>query len=139
MSEIVVGYDGSDSSKAALSHALEFAKALGDSVVIVFGDAPGGYGGGEVPEHKASGGRIRPQGDTGGRSTRPSRRRSSAQVELVNEHPHEALITVAKRHDARMIVVGSHGESPLKGTIVGSTAYKLLHFSETPVLVVRPR
>ena len=52
MSEIIVGYDGSDSSKAALSHALEFAKALGDSVVIVFGDAPGGYGGGEVPEQR---------------------------------------------------------------------------------------
>ena len=62
-----------------------------------------------------------------------------SEVELVNEHAYEALITVAKRHDARMIVVGSHGESPLKGTIVGSTAYKLLHFSETPVLVVRPR
>ena len=59
-------------------------------------------------------------------------------IELVNEHAYEALITVAKRHDARMIVVGSHGESPLKGAIVGSTAYKLVHFSETPVLVVRP-
>jgi nucleotide-binding universal stress UspA family protein len=37
-----------------------------------------------------------------------------------------------------MIVVGSHGESPLKGTVLGSTPYKLMHFSKTPVLVVRP-
>jgi nucleotide-binding universal stress UspA family protein len=43
-----------------------------------------------------------------------------------------------ERNDAHMIVVGSHGESPVKGAIVGSTAYKLVHFSETPVLVVRP-
>ena len=35
-----------------------------------------------------------------------------------------------------MIVVGSYGEPPLKGAILGSTAYKLLHSSELPVLVV---
>jgi len=39
MSEIVVGYDGSDSSKSALKQALEFANGLGDGVVIVFGYA----------------------------------------------------------------------------------------------------
>jgi nucleotide-binding universal stress UspA family protein len=138
MSEIVVGYDGSDSSKAALSNALEFAKALGDSVVIVFGDAPGGYGGGEVPEQKQAVDEFARKVTQEALDAAQSAKVESA-VELVNEHAHEALITVAKRHDARMIVVGSHGESPLKGTIVGSTAYKLLHFSETPVLVVRPR
>ena len=37
-----------------------------------------------------------------------------------------------------MIVVGSHGESPLKGAIIGATPYKLVQLSETPVLVVRP-
>ena len=52
MSEIVIGYDGSDSSKTALRQALDFAKALGDSIVVVFGAAPGGYGGGEVPEQR---------------------------------------------------------------------------------------
>ena len=37
-----------------------------------------------------------------------------------------------------MIVVGSYGERPLKGAIIGSTAQKrLLHLSERPVLVVR--
>ena len=138
MSEIVVGYDGSDSSKAALSHALEFAKALGDSVVIVFGDAPGGYGGGEVPEQKQAVDEFARKVTQEALDAAQSAKVESA-VELVNEHAHEALITVANRHDARMIVVGSHGESALKGTIVGSTAYKLVHFSETPVLVVRPR
>ena len=52
MSEIVIGYDGSDSSKTALGQALGFAQALGDSIVVVFGAAPGGYGGGEVPEQR---------------------------------------------------------------------------------------
>jgi hypothetical protein len=32
----------------------------------------------------------------------------------------------------------SNCESTLKGTVFGSTPYKLRHFSKTPVLVVRP-
>jgi nucleotide-binding universal stress UspA family protein len=35
-----------------------------------------------------------------------------------------------------VIVVGSYGESPLKGAILGSTPHKLLHISERPVVVV---
>jgi nucleotide-binding universal stress UspA family protein len=49
----------------------------------------------------------------------------------------EGLIEVADEHDARMIVVGSHGERPLKSALVGSTPTRLLHLSERPVLVVR--
>lgn len=137
MSEIIVGYDGSDSSKSAMSHALDFAKSLGDSVVIVFGAAPGGYGGGEVPEQRKA------VEEFGERTTQEAvemakSAKIDSTVELVNEHPHEALINVAEKHGARMIVVGSHGESPLKGAIIGSTPYKLVQLSEVPVLVVRP-
>ena len=35
-----------------------------------------------------------------------------------------------------MIVVGSYGEPPLRGVILGSTPFKLLHEAERPVLVV---
>jgi nucleotide-binding universal stress UspA family protein len=59
------------------------------------------------------------------------------EVELVPEHPAHALMDVADRRSGRMIVVGSHGESPLKGTALGSTRYKLVHSSQSPVLVVR--
>jgi nucleotide-binding universal stress UspA family protein len=137
MSEIIVGYDGSDSSKSAMSHALDFAKSLGDSVVIVFGAAPGGYGGGEVPEQR------RAVEEFGRKVTQEAVEMANSAkveqtVEMVNEHPHEALIDIAEKHGARMIVVGSHGEGPIKGAIVGSTAYKLVQLSKVPVLVVRP-
>jgi len=36
-----------------------------------------------------------------------------------------------------MIVVGSYGEKPLRGAILGSTPHRLLHLTERPVLVVR--
>jgi nucleotide-binding universal stress UspA family protein len=137
MSEIVVGYDGSDSSKAGLNHALDFAKALGDSLVIVFAAAPGGYGGGEVPEQRKAveefGQKVTQEAEEMAKSAGIKH-----SIELINEHPHQALITAGEKHDARMIVVGSHGESPLKGAIIGSTPYKLVQLSEVPVLVVRP-
>jgi nucleotide-binding universal stress UspA family protein len=136
MSEIVIGYDGSDSSKTALGQALGFAKALGDSIVVVFGSAPGGYGGGEVPEQR------RAVEEFGTKVTQEAIDTAKAadvdcKVELINEHPHQALITAGDKHDARMIVVGSHGENPFRGAIIGSTPYKLVQLSDRPVLVVR--
>jgi nucleotide-binding universal stress UspA family protein len=46
---------------------------------------------------------------------------------------------VARERDARMIVVGSSGEPPLKSVIIGSTPHKLLHVAERPVLVAHTR
>ena len=59
-----------------------------------------------------------------------------AEVEMVAKRGAEALIDVADRREARLIVVGSFGEGPLKGAILGSTPYKLLHLARRPVLVV---
>lgn len=58
------------------------------------------------------------------------------EVELIAKRAVDALLDAAERHDARMIVVGSYGEPPLKGVILGATPSKLLHLSERPVLVV---
>ena len=136
MSEIIIGYDGSDSSKTALGQALGFAKALGDSIVVVFGAAPGGYGGGEVPEQRKAveefADKVTQEAVEFAKSAKVD-----CKVELINEHPHEALITAGDKHDARMLVVGSHGENPLKGAIIGATPYKLVQLSDRPVLVVR--
>jgi nucleotide-binding universal stress UspA family protein len=136
MSEIVIGYDGSDSSKTALGQALGFAEALGDSIVVVFGAAPGGYGGGEVPEQRKA---VEEFANTVTAEAVEIAKSANVdcKVELINEHPHEALITAGDKHDARMIVVGSHGERPLKGAIIGSTPYKLVQLSDRPILVVR--
>ena len=137
MSEIVVGYDGSDTSNGALDEAIALAKGLGDSVVIVFGYAPGGYGGGEVRAQREAVEELGEQVTSKG-VEQAKAAGVECEVELINEHPHEALMTVAGKRDARMIVVGSHGESAIKGAVLGSTPYKLVHTSKTPVLVVRP-
>ncbi len=135
MGSIVVGYDGSDSSKAALSRALDLAKSLGDEVAVVFGYSPPGIWGGEIAEHEEA---IEEFGEK--LMTKAEQQALAAGVgvayELVPKRGAEAVLDVARRRDARMIVVGSSGETPLKGAILGSTPYKLLHQTERPVLVV---
>ena len=42
----------------------------------------------------------------------------------------------ADRLAARLIVVGTRGESPFLGALVGSTPHKLVQVAQRPVLVV---
>ncbi len=137
MSEIIIGYDGSGTSKAALDKASELAKGLGDSVVLVFGYAPGGYGGGEVRAQREAVKEFAEKMVAEG-VEQAKGQGADVEVELVNEDSYEALMNVAEARKARMIVVGSHGEGAIKGAILGSTTYKLVQLSKVPVLVVRP-
>jgi nucleotide-binding universal stress UspA family protein len=60
-----------------------------------------------------------------------------AKAAVVDARPVDGLLALADEHQARMIVVGTHGELPIMGVVLGSTVYKLLHRSPVPVLVVR--
>jgi nucleotide-binding universal stress UspA family protein len=135
MGEIVVGYDGSNCAEAALDAALGLAKGLGDGVVVVFGYAPPGLWGGEIAEHEQAVEEFGEKVMTKAKQ-QAAEQGIEAAVELVPKRPVDALIAVAETREARMIVVGTHGEPPLKEMILGSTPNKLLHVSELPVLVV---
>lgn len=131
---LVVGYDGSDCARAALEEAIGLATATGDRIVIAFGYEPGGYG----EEHTAHREEVRKFGVsvTAPALERAERAGVEATLGLVPERPVEALLALAEEHDARAIVVGTYGESPIRGAILGSTPHKLLAASERPVLVV---
>jgi nucleotide-binding universal stress UspA family protein len=135
VSGLVVGYDGSACGEAALAEALRIAPPLGDEVTAVFGYAPPGIWGGEIAEHEEAieelgekvMGRAREQAAAAGMEIRQM---------LVPKRGVDALLEVAEELDARMIVVGTFGEPPLKGIILGATTNRLLHLTERPVLVV---
>jgi nucleotide-binding universal stress UspA family protein len=133
-STLVVGYDGSECASAALEEAIKLAGETGDGIVIAFGYDPGGYG----EERGAHREEVRKFGEqaTAGAVDRAKEAGVEATLALVAERPVEALLSLAEEHDARAIVIGTHGESPLRGAILGSTPHKLLHVSERPVLVV---
>ncbi len=135
MAALVVGYDGSERGDAALDQALALAGGMDAKVVAVFGYAPPGIWGGEIAEHEEA---IE---ELGTKVIEKAKEHASAHgveidTELVPKKPSEALMQVGKQRQASMIIVGTYGEAPLKGAILGSTAYKLLHLSELPVLIV---
>lgn len=135
MSGIVVGYDGSECGEAALEAALALAPALGDEVTVVFGYAPPGLWGGEIAEHEQA---IEELGEKvlGRAREQAAAHGATISQELVAKRATEAILDAAKERDARMIVVGTFGEAPLKGMILGSTTNKLLYLTDRPVLVV---
>ena len=135
MSGLVVGFDGSEAGRVALDRALGLAGELGDRVTVVFGYAPPGIWGGEIADHEQA---IEELGEKvmGEARQQAEARGAEIDVRLLAERSAEALMKTADQLDARMIVVGSFGEPPLKGVILGSTPNKLLHLSSRPVLVV---
>jgi nucleotide-binding universal stress UspA family protein len=132
---IVVGYDGRGGSQAALERALDLAGPLGAPLVIVFSYEASRLGG-EVADLDEA---IAAHGSQVLEDA--LRRASGAGVPVETEQraqpSAEGLVAAAEEHDAQMLVVGSTGEGPLRGMLIGSTPYKLLHLSERPVLVVR--
>jgi nucleotide-binding universal stress UspA family protein len=130
--ELIVGYDGSDCAKAALAQAADLARGSGTRVVIGFAAAPPAPGA-EVSDHRRALEELgrRYLGEAAGLVDGVE-----TVTEVVGERPAEALLHLAERYDARMIVLGTHGETPLVGAILGSVPHKLLHLSKLPVLVV---
>jgi nucleotide-binding universal stress UspA family protein len=47
------------------------------------------------------------------------------------------IVNDAKEVDADVIVMGSRGRGDIAGLLLGSTAHKVIHLSDRPVLVVR--
>jgi nucleotide-binding universal stress UspA family protein len=52
-------------------------------------------------------------------------------------HAAREIIEDARERDAGVIVMGSRGRSEIAGLVLGSTAHKVIHLADRPVLVVR--
>lgn len=132
---VVLGYDESPGAVAALRTAIEVARRWDEPLVLVYGVMPPGAVGEEFRSHQEALteiGRVA----TSHALAEAESAGVSATVELVQAKPADALLSVADAHDATVIVVGTMGESPLRGAMLGSTPHKLLHLSTRPVLCV---
>ena len=116
---VVLGYDESPSANAALVETIRVAKEREAAVVVVFGfyiSPWGGTGEGSIREAVMKVGQHavnRAVADLEAAGVAVSSR-------LVEGKPADALIAVAAEMGADMIVVGTVGENPIAGALLGS-------------------
>ena len=57
-------------------------------------------------------------------------------AELIEGSDADAILTLAEKHNADLIVMGTRGFGAVKGLLVGSVSRKVIHLSTCPVMVV---
>ncbi len=135
MSTLVLGYDGSPSATAALEKTVEVARTTGSDVVVVFGYYVSPLGGTpagslrEALEHVGSHAVGRAVADLEAAGIPVSSR-------IEQGKPADVLIAVANEVGADTIVVGTVGENPISGALLGSVVLRLVQRSTLPILVV---
>jgi len=147
---IILGYDGSECAREALDAAVDLARDRpGSRIIVVHGrEVNLAVGGGPmaaeliVPELEDSEplpaeAAVRSLLDEA--AARIVAAGVAVESTFVGRSSSAALLDVAEREGADMIVVGSHGTGAIRGMLLGSTPYKLLHRSHVPVLVVPHR
>ncbi len=140
---IIVPTDGSDITAKALDQALALAKALGSQIFAVSIKEPFPYS--AVSEmqptppqefydaqERIAQSRLRTVLAAAEKAGVPAEAHS---VEAL--HPWEAIIEHAKRVDADLVVMASHGRRGVQALLLGSETQKVLTHSTIPVLVVR--
>ena len=134
--ELIVGIGGDGSGTAAALTAARIATLMNAKVVLVFGYDPtslGPRGGALEDEILAVGQRAV---ETVRAELAAAYPKLEIETEFVKDHAVEALMQVAADRHAEVIAVGHGGGGPLRGALLGSTTYELVHRATLPVLVV---
>lgn len=137
---VVVGYDGSPASRAALARAAERAGADGKVYVVHAYALPTDWVAGphyqellDVQLNNARDlmGRLEEESgsDLQGVSWEP---------EIIGDPPARAIAHVAATRDADEIIVGTRGFGRARA-LLGSVAHELIHLAECPVTVIPER
>ena len=147
---IVIAIDFSEDSKAALEWGMEEAALRNAPATILHvvhdpGDAPGYY-------HKKQKKFMMPLTEAAGlifdefidecRSEIPALKSMDARPvrrKLAKGIPVRRILEFAEKWDARMIVMGSRGQTGIKHLLVGSKAEQVVQLSPIPVTIVKAR
>ncbi|MFF4622465.1 universal stress protein [Nonomuraea jabiensis] len=137
---VVVGYDGSGHSEAAMTYAIEQARARGAQLHVVFAWQVPAFSSYAVTYSSLLERIVRAEARTARERVVPWRESNPDLVitdEQLCEHPVKALMEAARTAD--LVVVGSHGLSGFASAVLGSVSHGVLHHVSCPVAVVRPR
>jgi nucleotide-binding universal stress UspA family protein len=137
--QILVGLDGSESSRNALDTALELARLTGGRVHAVSVEE-------HLPMYAATVGEVDEEGEFknkyfDGVRDEALRIASNAGVVLTHEvmrgHAADLLVRTAKSGHFDLVVLGHTGHSRLHHVVLGSTADRVVEHAPCPVLIAR--
>lgn len=141
ISTIVVGVDGSDGSRRAAEHAVAIARHWGASLklVTVVRTPEGWWGiGGAPPSPEALSTALVEGQQQILKEFEDNLDLDGITYETIEElgDPVGRLLYVCEANDVDLLVIGRRGAGLAERVILGSTADRLTHLSECPVLVV---
>jgi nucleotide-binding universal stress UspA family protein len=135
--EVILGFDGSEGARHAVEEAVALARAFDSPLILAFGYEPPATGGEVADLRKAVEARGKDVLQTGVRLVADADASVPVEAILVDQRPADSLADLAAQRGARAIVVGHRGMGPIRGAVLGSVTYQVLHSAPCPVLVVK--
>ena len=137
---IVVGYDGSPASRAALARAADRAGEDGHIYIVHAYSVPADYIG--APNYQSlltaaltrAEARVAQIEEESGADLQGV----AWETELMGEPPARAIADVARARDADEIIVGTRGHGRARA-LLGSVAHQVIHLAECPITVIPER
>ena len=147
ISKILVPTDGSKAAQKAAMYAVELAKQLKATVIVLSVIDKRSFMGQTVPAGKTSRHVIEPiedylreaaKGYAGEVNKLCDKNGVHSKTVITAGHPVENIVKEAARAKADLIIMGSHGKSALAAAVLGSVTYGVIHKdTKIPVLIVR--
>ncbi len=132
---IVLALDGSDEARNAIPVATELAEKEEAKLVIAHVLQYPAAKGGEVPPP----GQDEIRAEIKQQAEDLSTRGIPVEVEFADAvlgGPAHAIVDIADRTGADLIVTGTRGRTSVAGVLLGSVTHRLLHIAKRPVLAV---
>ncbi|HEY2771935.1 MAG TPA: universal stress protein [Solirubrobacteraceae bacterium] len=138
---IVVGTDGSDSAKRAVGEAIRLASALGAELHVVSAFEPlRGARIAGAPEGAAKVWQPLPDADVEATLSEAAAgirlKGIEARTHAIQKDPADALVEVAEKIDAALIVVGNKGLHSATRRVLGNVPNQVAHRAACSVLIV---
>ncbi len=147
ISKILVPTDGSRAARKAAMYAVDLAKHLKASVIVLSVIDKHSFMGQTVPAREAARHVIEPiedylreaaEGYAGEIMKLCDKNRVRSKTVITAGHPVEDILKEAARAKVNLIIMGSHGKSALSVAVLGSVTYGVIHKeTKIPVLIVR--
>jgi nucleotide-binding universal stress UspA family protein len=136
ISKILVGVDGSEYSDKAFEYAVSMIQNHKQQLLIVhIIENLGNIGYSNFNQLKQDSQTILQK-----YRTNAERKGLKSSIEIIEDQgnsPAEKILDIAETEKVDIIIVGTKGRKPLEQFLLGSTSYKVVHYSKCTVIIVK--